>query len=232
MQTPLKILVKFPSRERPERFFKSMDALYNNCSQPELMLVLITCDLDDRSMCNPEVVERISKYKNAIVNYGNSQSKIHAINKDFDLIPDEWKDWGIVVNLADDMIMNIYGWDGLIRADMATVSPDLDLLLHYLDTDTRGALATMYIAGRKFYERFNYVYNPIYHSLFCDNEIEDMAKMLGKWHYTGYSIYTHYNSAYGHKDYPKDELFIRQQEVGWSVDQQTYNIRKSQNFGL
>lgn len=48
----MKILIKFPSRERPARFFDSLDSIYNNLHQPDKVFVLATLDENDDSMNN------------------------------------------------------------------------------------------------------------------------------------------------------------------------------------
>jgi hypothetical protein len=215
------ILVKFASRGRPQRFFEGLDCLYQQCAKPELMRVLITADIDDRSMCNQEVRNRIATYPNAHVIYGTSENKIHATNRDMDIMPHDWEDWDIIANYSDDQRFTIYGWDEMIRSDFRTHSPDLSHFMAYLDPDTKGALSTLYIAGRKFYDRFGFIYDPQFVSLFADNLVEDSAKKIGKFHYTNYSIYQHFNPSYYHH-LEKDEMFLEQQKIGWDVDQKTY----------
>lgn len=226
MSSPI-ILIKYASRGRPERFFEGMDSIYQLCSNTDLIRVLVTADVDDKSMCNNEVRDRIMGYKNAIVIYGESQNKIHATNRDMDLLPDKWHDWDIIANFSDDMRWTVFGWDELIRIDFLSISPDFSHFIAYLDPDTHGALSTLYIAGRNFFNKFGFIYDPIFVSLFADNLVEDCAKKMGKYHYTGYSIYHHLNPAY-YPQFEKDEMFNTQQSIGWSVDQVTYeNIIKT-----
>lgn len=229
MSWPFKVLVKYTSRGRKERFFEGMETIYNLCSQPDHIRVLVTADIDDPAMYNDEVRDRIAAYKNTHLIFGVSESKIHAINRDFDLLPDEWKDWQILVNFSDDMRFTIFGWDDLIRVDYNANCPAFDSFFHYIDPDTRGALATLYVAGRLFFDRFGYVYHPSYKSLWADNEVEDVAKKLGKWFSPGYSIYFHSNPAYGH--YTRDALFDTQQNF-WGEDEANYYARKAINFNL
>ncbi len=218
---PFKILVKFATRGRPQRFFDGMESIYSLCSQPDHIRVLITADLDDPLMNNNEVKERICQYKNAHIIYGVSQNKIHACNRDFDIMPEEWMDWDIVANFSDDMRWTIFGWDDLIRTDFNQISPDFSHFIAYLDPDTKGALSTLFISGRAWYDMFGWIYDARYFkSLFCDNLVEDCAKRLGKYHYTGYSIYKHLNPSYGHL--PKDEMYEEQQRIGWDEDQKMY----------
>lgn len=220
---PFKILVKYTTRGRVNRFFEGMDSIYGFCVQPDYMRVLISCDLDDKEMNNDSVKERISNYKNAHVVYGVSESKIHAINRDFDLMPDEWKDWDIIVNFSDDQRFTILGWDDMIRVDFNNVFPEkLNGYMAYLDPDTHGALSTLLIAGRGWYNLFDFVYDPKFKSLFCDNIVEHCAKHLGLYHYTGYSIYRHLNPSYYNNEHA-DQLYVDQQRIGWSVDQALYN---------
>jgi len=227
---PFKILVKYASRGRRKRFFDGLDNIFALAEFPNSILVLITLDEDDQEMNNDEVKEQLSKYKNIHVVFGKSNNKIHACNRDLDKIPEYWQDWSIVANFSDDQRFTMYGWDTLIRVDFNSVSPDFSHFMAYLDPDTKGALSTLYIAGRKFYDMFGWIYDPQFVSLFCDNLVEDCARKIGKYHYTGYEIYRHFNSAYNYPDFPKDEMFVKQQDIGWDVDQKLYY--KIQENGL
>lgn len=237
---PFPILVKYASRGRPERFIQGLENIYETCAQPDYIRVLVTADLDDPTMANEEIRNKVASYPNARIMYGVSNNKIHACNRDLDLLPDEWKDWDIIANFSDDQRWTTYGWDECVRIDFNSVFPEtLDGFMAYLDPDTHGALSTLYIAGRKFFGRFGFIYDPQFVSLFCDNLVEDCAKKLGKYHYTGYPIYRHHNPAYNYSDFPKDEMFIKQQDIGWDVDQKLYYKIKDegldkylQKFGL
>lgn len=233
MSEPLKILFKYPSRGRYDRFIDGMDSIVNNLADTENYGVVATFDTNDEVMANIENYNSLhDKYRNFVWVYGESKSKVDAINRDIDkvgLFAPFISDWDIIVNMADDMRWIFYGFDEIIREQFA--DGDLDKLIHIPDQDAKNILATMYIAGRAYYERLNYIYNPIYSSLFCDDEAQAIAKHLGKYHYVDCpGILIHLNSAYGHL--PKDDLFIEQQKIGWSVDMQTFNERKAKNFGL
>lgn len=219
MSEPYLILVKYTTRGRPERFFDGMDSIYSNCVRPEYLRVLITCDTDDLSMNNQSVVDKISEYKNAHVIFGTSTGKINAINRDLDIMPDDFKGYDILANFSDDQRFTSYGWDESVRGDFSQL--DLSYYVAYLDHDTQGALSTLLIAGKDWVNMFGWIYDPIFLSLFADNLVEDCAKYLGKYHYTGYSIYQHLLPSYGHL--PEDKMFREQQDIGWTVDQATYN---------
>lgn len=219
MDKPLKLLVNYTTRGRKDRFFDGMESIYNNCAKPEHMRVLISCDIDDEEMNNPDVVKRVAEYPNTYLIFGTSTGKINAINRDLNILPDDFADYDVLVNFSDDQRFVIYGWDECIRSDFANV--DLSYYVAYLDTDTNGALSTLMIAGKQWIDMFGFVYDPQFKSLFCDNLAEDCAKHLGKFHYTGYTIYQHLLPSYGHL--PEDKMFREQQTIGWTVDQVTYN---------
>lgn len=217
-------LFKFPSRNRPDRFFKSLDSLIDNISDRDYFHVSCTLDRDDPAMNNPQVIERINQYPNTSIEWGLSESKIHAINRSMPNIP-----WDILIAMSDDMIFNLYGFDVCIAVDMLTHFPNFDGLLHYPDSDARSALATMYIAGKEFYNKFGYIYHPGFKSLWCDNLVMDISILLGKYKYCGYQINDHLNPAYGHL--PKDEMFLRQQG-DWAHDEALYNEIKKRGYDL
>lgn len=223
-QNKHKLLIKFPSRSRPERFFKSLDSLYNNIGDKENFYVSCTLDEDDPTMHNDNTIANILSYGNISIEWGLSESKVHAINRDMP----EYGD--IIIVHSDDMIFTCPSFDEYIRADFNDYFPELDGILHYPDGDVKEELNTMYIAGRKFYEHFGFVYNPVYKSLWCDNELLQIAKKLGKHQYINFPLYLHKNAAYGHME--KDEMFKEQQAYGWSEDHKTFLEREQHNFYL
>lgn len=220
---PFVILVKYASRGRKQRFLDGLANIYELCAQPDYIRVLVTADFDDPEMANDEVRDKVNSYPNAKIIYGTSNNKIHACNRDLDILPKEFNDYSILANFSDDQRWTMKAWDDYIRTDFNNVFPEtLDGYMAYLDPDTKSALSTLFIAGRPFIERFGWVYDPQFQSLFCDNLAEDTAKHLCKYHYTGYEIYRHHNPSYGYTDFPPDEQYEAQQRVGWSVDMELY----------
>lgn len=231
----MKILIKFPSRERPARFFDSLDSIYNNLHQPDKVFVLATLDENDDSMNNDYIKEKIAEYPNLVVDWGKSDSKIHAVNRGMEKIPEIFPkaaDWDIVMNLSDDMVFCFTGFDEIVRTDMQSLFQGTDGYLHYWEKDSHTALNVMTIKGREYYERFGFLYHPEYKSLWCDNEQMEVAKMLGKYRFVNLEIFRHYNPAYMYPNMPKDGLFLEQQAIGWAVDQTTFNRRKAINFEI
>lgn len=223
MSEKLKILFKYPSRNRKDRFFNSLDSLYNNLYDGQNFRVAITLDDDDEVMNHPDVVERIeNNYPNHIITFGKSDNKVHAINRDL-------PDYGdIIVVMSDDFFFTFYGFDEVIRS---CFKETLDCMVHLPDQDEKDKIATMYIAGRPFYNRFGWIYNPCYKSLFCDTELQEVAKKLELYKFFNYpGVIWHALPAYGHL--PADQQWLDQQELGWDVDQKTYLERQANNFYL
>lgn len=221
------ILFKLPSRGRPERFFRALDSIVNNLAAPYAYHISCTLDVDDPTMNNAEVITKIAHYENISIGYGMSKSKVHAINRGM-----IYQKWDILVNFSDDMVFTVYGFDEMIRLEMQQNFPDTDGYLHFPEKDSMAALCVLTICGKKYYDRFGYIYHPDYKSLFCDNEQMEVAKKLGKYVYIPYIIFEHRNPAYSHYSEQRDEMFNQQQEIGWTVDQETFNKRKAINFGL
>jgi len=223
MSKPLKILFKYPSRGRKEYFLQSLDSILSNIHDKDNCHILVTADIDDKEM--RELPQHIYDSSLITVRYGNSKSKIDAVNRDMEFSGD----WDILIVMSDDMAITFDGFDVVIRNQFKEYG--LDTFLHIPDQDAKHALATMYIAGKDFYNRFGYIYHPDYLSLFCDNEVHEVAIALGKYRYLDFTgLIAHYNPAYGHRE--KDEMFKHQQEIGWTIDQQTYINRKIRNFDI
>lgn len=220
---PFKILVNYATRGRRTRFFGGMDTIYSLADMPDHVFTIVVADEDDQEMNNEEVRGKLASYPNTKISYGKSSGKINAINRELNNLPKEMKDWHILVNLSDDQRFVMPKWDMYLRIDVNALAPNLDIYLHYLDPDTKGALSTYLIAGRKYIDRFGFIYDPQFKSLFCDNLADNCAKALGKYHFNSLQLIHHYNPSYGYKDFQPDEMYLEQQRVGWSEDQQTYN---------
>lgn len=229
-KSPFKILVKYATRGRTDRFFGGMDTIYSLAEVPEMIYTIVTADENDPEMNNDFVKTKLRTYPNTEIIYGVSKSKVDAINRDMDILPEQMKDWEILINFSDDQRFVTPKWDTYLRVDFNSISPKFDCYLHYLDPDTKSALSTYLIAGRKYIDRFGFIYDPRFKSLFCDNLADDAAKALGKYYFIGMQLIHHYNPSYGYKDFLPDEMYLEQQKIGWSVDMELYNKIKSEGI--
>jgi hypothetical protein len=213
----------FASRSRPDKFFAGLD---NICqlSASQDYFVIAKLDEDDTAMNIPPVWERLQSYPEVTVKWGHSKSKIHAINRSLEDIPP----FDILINFSDDMRFTVQGFDDIIREDMKKFFPDGDGVLSYPDGYAPPDLCTMSIMGKKYFDRFGYVYHPAYNSLWCDNEFSQIAIDSGKYQYINNHILEHMHYAPGKTN--KDALYCRNDT--YHADKQVYEARKLKNFDL
>lgn len=219
----MKIIVKFPTRGRVDSFFHALDLYYAMAQHPEDMLFHITIDVDDELMKSPEVLKRLAGYQHLFIDWGRSYSKIHAINRD--LKPGGWD---IVLLASDDMIPVEQGYDQIIREKMTRHYPDTDGVLWFNDGN-RSDLNTLTIMGRKYYERFGYLYHPGYRSLYCDKEFTLVGDLLGRQTYFDQVIIRHEHPDYGYGD--KDQIHDLNR-IHKNRDLRLFLKRQASNFGI
>jgi len=218
------LLVKFPTRERKEKFFTMLDKYYKLLSGKNNVKFLITCDSDDNTMNNDEVKEKFKTYKNLTVEYGNSKSKIEACNVGLDS-----HKFQIVLLASDDMEPVIKGYDSIIIDGMCKNFPDFDGVLWFNDGFQGNRLNTLCILGHTYYNRFNYIYHPIYKSLYCDAEFTIVSQTLNKVKYFNDVIIKHVQYSIV-KEEP-DQLYLRNDGLE-NIDKLSFLQRQKINFDL
>ena len=57
----LKLLIKFPTKSRPDKFFFMLEKYYALLRDVNFEFV-ISCDVDDESMNTPEVIAKLDSY--------------------------------------------------------------------------------------------------------------------------------------------------------------------------
>jgi len=225
----MKLLIKFPTRERREKFYQAMDLLLANKRTNDVSF-LLTLDADDESMNNDEVKRQIEFYSTFFdvdieVNYGYSMNKIHACNRDLE---EYTKDWDILMLMSDDMYPVKIGYDKVIIEAFEQNIPDGDGVLYSPDGYT--PLNTLCILGKKYYQRFNYIYYPEYISFFPDNEFMEVSEILGKEFRIKKVLFKHEHPANrGGKSW--DNLYQRNNS-SWNSDKELYYQRRAKNFDI
>lgn len=191
---------------------------------------VISMDEDDVSMNNEQVRDRLNGLIDGGVDikyfYGNSKTKIEAINADMDKASD---DWDMVFNGQDDMIPTAEGYDDVMLTRLFELFPDTDgavwLNDQYMGYDEN---CTIVSAGRKYYERFGYIYYPGYGSVFADNEYTEVGKALGLLVYVSDRIVKH---DWVGKNQSLDPLLLRNEEPAiYQADRLIFEDRKSKGF--
>ena len=219
-----KLLIKFPTRSRVVKFFNTLDIYYKLLSNKCDVEFLITCDNDYLSMNNSTVRDRFKTYSNLEVEYGDSQTKIEAINTGV-----SQRNFDIILLASDDMIPVVSGYDLIIINKMRENFPDFDGILWFNDGLQQERLNTLCILGRPYYNRFNYIYNPEYKSLWCDVEFTQVGYLLKKQKYFNQTIIKHNHYSVINED--ADVLYTKN-DMDNDVDKITYLKRYTNNFYL
>ena len=222
----MKILVKFPTRGRPEQFIATLDR-YIEYADDELEFV-ITCDTNDETMNNPEMIAKLDSYiafgKQLSYSFGESNSKIHAVNKDM-----EGREFDILLLASDDMVPQIKGYDTIIRKAMTNLYPDTDGILWFNEGYLGMRNNTLSIMGKKYYDRFNYIYHPDYISLWCDNEFMEGGNILGKQTYIDLVIIEHKHVHYVGGE---EDAIHKLNTQHHPIDMATFKKRKLKGFPM
>lgn len=227
----MRILLKCPTRSRPQRVIQTISKYIELANNPMDIGIAVSCDEDDMTM-RPNLVqeELLSRMRHcgwSRVFFSPNHSKIEACNADMKEI--DYK-WDIVVLVSDDMVPQLKGYDDVIRNTMLARFPDTNGILWFHDGCQGDKLNTLTIFGRKMYESFGYLYHPDYKSLFCDTELTDLCKgeLKNKTHYTPYCIIRHEHPGTG---FPQlDDSLYQHNQRFWTQDMTTYIRRKKYEY--
>lgn len=213
----MKILVNFPSRSRPERFHACMVNLRQCFTNYKVALKV------DRN--DPTLRQYLSKaYPEILLYLGHSKSKVDAINRDIPLY-----DWEIIVNTSDDILWRPGAGAEIIK------NYEKDTFLHFPEpyAESQAAkrksnsICVSSIMDRVYFDRFGYIYNPQYLSLWCDNEATEVAKNLGRYKFVNKIIFEHMHPAAGKA--VKDHQYKLTESFG-AIDKRTFLTRKEKGF--
>lgn len=221
------LLVKFPTRERPERFAAALDLLIAGCWHPDRVHFLFTLDRNDpAALTNERIIQlRCWNVVPCSVVIGASASKIDAVNRD---IPGFEYDWRTILVASDDMLARD-AWDVWAHDAMRHYYPDGDGCVWFSDGHQHH-ICTIPCMGRTYYDRFGYIYNPIYRSVFADDEQTHQATAMGRMTRLDHVLMEHDHPAWNNAIRP-DELYRRNESSAtWAMDERTYHIRRKAGF--
>jgi hypothetical protein len=217
----MRILVKFPTRQRPRIFFATLAKYTGMQSHKHDVRFVVTMDNDDKSMNDSKIRTQLDRIPNLKYYYGNSKSKVQAINANIDT------DFDILLLASDDMEPVEVGYDDIIVQEMTKHFPDLSGCLNFNDGRRSDKLNTITVMGVNLYKRFGYIYHPSYESLYCDNEYTDVTERMGKSAYIDHIIIRHrwIDITGGEKD-----ALYRRNDLPVMRDKTNYAKRKAAGF--
>ena len=165
-----RLLIKFPTRNRPEKFKAALDRYISFLSGRHRIRFVISLDEDDESMNNEDMrawLDSRAQITDLKYRYGQPRTKIEAINADL-----EGDDGDILLVASDDMNPVRRKYDTIIFEAFARVFPDFDGAVRFWDGQRlqSDALMTLAVIGFPLYRRLGYIYHPDYTSVYADTD--------------------------------------------------------------
>jgi len=223
------LIVKFPTRSRPEKFKKVLKKHIDYLSGNHDVRFVITMDNDDETMNTDEMREWLDSLEADVVyHYGDSSSKIDACNADMD---GEKAD--VYLLTSDDMIPCAEGYDDIIFAAFEHCFPEFDGAVKFNDglRPANDPLMTLPIIGKRLYEAMGNFYHPEYVSLYADNDTTRICAGLEKFAMSDFCIIRHEWVPGDHPD--ADELHQEQESPDlYEKDKSIYEDRLKNNFDI
>lgn len=218
------ILFKLPSRERPSKCFAAIDNIISMIGEGVDYRIQLTLDLDDASMSNQDVRDRINSYGERVKAYwGTSTGKINACNRDMEFSGE----WDILLLHSDDFVFTKLDFG----KDILEAFNGYSGLVHFPDGFQNERLITYPMMTREYFNLFGYIYHNAYDSVYPDNEQMAVAKKLGRYKYvpTCIFLHQHYLAGFGRQD----ELSKKEDSPeNYQKDRATFLRRKAINFDL
>jgi hypothetical protein len=221
----MNILIKFPTRNRPVKFFETLNLYYSLLKNIDLVRFVISMDVDDLTMNNEDIRKKLDAYSNLNYYYSNNNSKIDAINAD--MID---QNFDILLLASDDMIPTVNGYDQIIIDDMNKYFPNGDGSLWYNDNHQKDKLNTLCIMDKQYYDRFGYIYHPSYKSFYCDNEYTLVGISSNKMIYIDNCIIKHEHPDCNHN--VENDVLYKKNNSSLQQDFDNFLHRQKLNFPI
>lgn len=174
----MKLVIKFPTRSRPEKFKRVLTDYITFLSGDNEVKFVITCDKDDSTMNNPQIIEWLEEQKEWVdldYHFGDHKTKVEACNADL-----ENETGDVLLLVSDDMVPVALNYDAIIAEGFKNTFPNYDGAIKFNDGLRDDQLMTLPCIGWKLYEAIGHIYHPDYTSVCCDNEQTRLCAMLGK----------------------------------------------------
>ena len=229
---PLRILVKLASRNRPYKCISTLNNILEHTQYKENLHILLSLDEDDESMKTHLITKKLNIIESKgllTVVYRKTSSKIHAFNRD---INEYLFEWDVLISSSDDIEIIKSGYDNTIRNIFKEQAPDLDLCLHLKEEFDNDCQITMPVMGRTYYNRTNYVFSPLYHSLFCDNDLLQTSKILGKYYLYNKEILFRHNHPNNFPNTVNRDFQYIHTESFYNQDEKVFKERQLRNFDI
>jgi Glycosyl transferase family 2 len=166
------LAIKIVTRGNPEHFFSALDSYATKLSGSILHHFIITCDRNDPSMYNQDVITRLQQYPHLSLFFVDNATQVEAYNSNLE------QPFDVILIASDTVIPVSHGYDARIMSIMLSSFPDYDGILHF--NNEHDQQAHIFALGKKYYDRFGYLYNPSYTHTYFQQELTLVAKILRK----------------------------------------------------
>lgn len=209
----MKISIIHPSRQRPDMAASTKSKWLNRADCRENIEYRVVCDEDDPQLGRYEYI-----IGNILVCQNHNHSCITAIN--FGALH---SNGNLLIVVSDDFDCPEH-WDTLL---LEALQGKEDYCVK-TDDKYQPFIITLPIMDRKYYNRFNYIYNPSYLHMFCDTEMSAVAWMLGRYIKVNITfIHNHYTTG----AMAKDEI-NEKNDKSWQQGETLFHKRIEENFGI
>lgn len=160
----MKLLIKvyFPN-VNPYDLMTILEIINSNIVDKENTKICIMTDRDDFDF-EPYSFYYLNESIPKMINYKLSELK-----------------WDIVMPIIRPSITN-RGFDNFIKKNYNENFPNLDGVL-WLNDNNQTDINTYPVIGRKYYEHFSYIYNPVYNKTNFEKEFTDVLKIKNTYHF-------------------------------------------------
>ena len=209
------ILVKWATRERAELFGRNFRKWDNG-----RVKIVVSLDLNDPQITGyyAALAEPFTSENRYVVTDAAPAGKIRAMN--FSLSDRKWD----IVILAQDDVIPVPDYDLIIAEQFQKSWLGLDAVLYAPDGYRADDLNTQCVIGRKYFDRFGYIYHPDYKGTWCDNEFTEVSRLLGREIRYPHTIMRH--------DWigKSPDRLLAHNESFFEADKATYLRRKAAGF--
>lgn len=211
------ISIIHPSRSRPEKCLDAKRRWYQRMENPLLLSgYIVSLDNNDLRLHDYKYIFSMSNAR-FIVN--PNRTAVDAINEAAKI-----STGGILIVVSDDTDCP-QCWDQLI---LKATKGRKDWVMK-VDDGIQKRIITMPVMDRAYYNRFGYIYNPIYRHSWADTELTEVAHKLGRVIVRNHLKFPHLHPEITKE--PKDALYLRNDKTH-DEDRHIYQERKRINFGL
>jgi hypothetical protein len=207
------LLITIYSNNNPE-ILSSIYSYYQKLSNEVPYHFLVIYDESDEIISHPEIKNELENLPNLSLFLNKNKTKTSGYNTAIK----KYIDWfDIVFILEDNFYVSINHFDKIIADSMVSNYPDFDGVLNF-NYNTTSFINKTPAIGKKYYNRFGYIFHDEYQSSFYDHELTYVSRILGKETFINKSLATatpktHYNET--------DKNLLEQRR------DQTFNIKQT-----